>query len=469
MAIEFQVRVRDLVHSFVHLTALEKRVVDHSLFQRLRQVRQNDVGHYVYPSLNTTRFEHSLGCAEVAGKMATNLTRSADWPEYREASRLEDDVFVQISRMYALLHDIGHLPMSYLFETAFENYVSTKFPDDSVVAVATRWFGGKGFSKPHESWGGLVADKILADVAAPEEIRGPVLRLLSTKVLPRDDVHRPLKLIVDSDIDADRVDATARDGLAAGGEYGNHDIERLCAAVFLQKKDGSWRLAYSHKAMSSIEALLLDRYRAYTHIHFHHRLAALRVAASELVSELLIGGEITPADFDLTNPEQVALRDDPWLWMELREIDAASPSLQAARRALLYRDKNAMTLLWKNRAQYQGMKARLEQVAGVHEIPKLRLGRPYQKYISEKLEIPTRTFWLPFEPVSNQHVPLTDEGGSTDVGELRTQSRIVSSLHNVWSGEPQWYLVFLGKPSGETRAIEKKWIRETAAWISDSA
>src|SRR5882762_6277172 len=78
-----RVRVRDLVHGFVSLTDLEVRVVSHPLFQRLRHIRQNDVAFFVYPSLNISRFEHSLGCTHVAGNMAAGLRRSPLWSRYK--------------------------------------------------------------------------------------------------------------------------------------------------------------------------------------------------------------------------------------------------------------------------------------------------------------------------------------------------------------------------------------------------
>ena len=95
--LQYPVRVRDLVHGFVHMTKLEIKVVDHPLFQRLRHVRQNDLGSYVYPSLNTSRFEHSLGCAHVAGKMAINLMRSQEWRAYQREVDLDRDEFEQVS------------------------------------------------------------------------------------------------------------------------------------------------------------------------------------------------------------------------------------------------------------------------------------------------------------------------------------------------------------------------------------
>ncbi len=49
-------RIRDLVHGTILFTKEEERIINHPFFQRLRQIRQNDVAFYVYPSMNTSRF-----------------------------------------------------------------------------------------------------------------------------------------------------------------------------------------------------------------------------------------------------------------------------------------------------------------------------------------------------------------------------------------------------------------------------
>src|SRR3989344_956204 len=310
--LSFTTRVRDLVHGFVYLTELEERIIGPPLFQRLRHVRQNDVASYVYPSLNTSRFEHALGCATVAGKMAASLCRSPQWDDYQSALGIEAQ-FEQTCRLYALLHDVGHLPLSHLFEMAFDLYAATLSPAIPLMALCEQWFGVSGFTKLHEASGSAITRAILEDVPPPAPIRDAILRLMSVKRLDVADPLRPVKLLVDSEIDADRIDFTKRDGLLAGGEYGTYDIERLCSAVFLQRHDEDWRLAYSHKALGSIEALLLDRCRSYTWIHFHHRIMALKLAARFVIESMLREGTISKPDFPTGDVRTMALRDDVWL------------------------------------------------------------------------------------------------------------------------------------------------------------
>ena len=97
-------RVRDPVHNFVHLHDKEMKLVDTPVFQRLRGIRQLAMANLVYPGALHTRFDHSLGVCHVAGLMAVELGVEG-----------ED---VELVRLAALLHDIGHGPFSHVSENS---------------------------------------------------------------------------------------------------------------------------------------------------------------------------------------------------------------------------------------------------------------------------------------------------------------------------------------------------------------
>ncbi|MGC1686242.1 MAG: HD domain-containing protein [Candidatus Acidiferrales bacterium] len=459
----YPLRVRDLVHGFVYLTQIEKAVIRHPLFQRLRHIRQNDVAFYVYPSMNTSRFEHSLGCVSVVARMASNVVRGHYWTEYSKALSLGPDEFIQICRLYALLHDVGHLPLSHLFEMAFDDYVKKTFPGEGLRSICTKWFGGEGFEKLHEACGSIVAVAILNDIKIADSIKSPLLALLTQKTLPTESVFRPMKLLVDSELDADRIDSTRRDGLLAGGEYGAYDIERLCRAVFVQPHHGTWRLAYSHKAVTSMEALLLDRCRTHINIHFHHRVVAVKVAAREAISSLLDANAIQASSFTL---DALPLRDDPWIWGKIRalyESNPASTSVRAALRVILYRDRDAMELLWKNRSTYNNWNDQLLSQAGLRELPREKIDRKYEQFITERLGVEVRVFWLKFKPIESAEMPLTDENGDEACGELLDVSSLTGVLNEVWRGEPNYFVVLLGNKTAD--AVRNDWIKHTADWM----
>lgn len=478
--LDYVLRIRDLVHGYVYLTEPEVQVVNHPLFQRLRHIRQNDVAFFVYPSLNISRFEHSVGCAHVAGKMAANLLRSSDWHIYQKTVELGPSEFIQLCRLYALLHDVGHLPLSHLFETAFKDHEFSN-GNTSLVDSCKRWFAVDGFAKLHEACGAALAPEILDSVELRENIKSKVQTLLCTKKIPRSDPLHPIKLIVDSEIDADRIDATARDGLLAGQEYGNYDIERLCSSVFLQNRKSYWRLAYSHKTLGSIEALLTDRYKTHTWIHFHHRVVCLKVATAFLISGLLHNGTISHKEFPVKDHKTMTLRDDVWLWSKLRDMHSTSPKLpdpniqQCCLDAVLFRKNGGITPLWKNRVEYQEVTAwltqKLERAALAHEINPQRFGPRYEQYISRKLDIPAVLYWCKFKPIDRDYpIPLTDDKkGVTEEGHLLASSPVTNGLRDIWDAEPQFYVVLLGEYSGAKKDLIRKWVEVTFNWMDSEA
>jgi uncharacterized protein len=58
---EAKFEIRDPIHGFVHLNEWERDLLQHSVFQRLRRIRQLAWTDMVYPGGMHTRFEHNHG------------------------------------------------------------------------------------------------------------------------------------------------------------------------------------------------------------------------------------------------------------------------------------------------------------------------------------------------------------------------------------------------------------------------
>ena len=110
----FKRTIRIAVTGDVHLTAAEAAVVDARDFQRLRGVRQLGTVNLLYPTALHTRFDHSLGTLARADKMVRALAKNmtgADGPPLEQR---------KLARMYALLHDIAHVPFGHTFEDEYQ-------------------------------------------------------------------------------------------------------------------------------------------------------------------------------------------------------------------------------------------------------------------------------------------------------------------------------------------------------------
>lgn len=124
-----QFAINDPVHGRIILSEIEKLVIDHKIFQRLRRIKALGLLEKVFPSARHSRFEHSIGACHIAGEILTALFRNhqevsdlSRWQSdslYRPWSTITDfldERRVQQIKLAALLHDIGHGPFSHASE-----------------------------------------------------------------------------------------------------------------------------------------------------------------------------------------------------------------------------------------------------------------------------------------------------------------------------------------------------------------
>ena len=108
--------VYDDIHGFVKLTKKEKQLINHPYFRRLHFIKQNALAHFVFPGATHTRFSHSIGVLCIIEKMIQKLKTLPSW-------KIDITPFDhQIIRLAALLHDVGHYPLSHTIEECFKKY-----------------------------------------------------------------------------------------------------------------------------------------------------------------------------------------------------------------------------------------------------------------------------------------------------------------------------------------------------------
>ena len=111
--LDFKKTIRIAVTGDVLLTAAETVVIDTADFQRLRGVRQLGTVNFVFPTALHTRFDHSLGTLARADEMVLAIATNAKITnEARGVSLIQR----KLARMYALLHDIPHVPFGHTIE-----------------------------------------------------------------------------------------------------------------------------------------------------------------------------------------------------------------------------------------------------------------------------------------------------------------------------------------------------------------
>src|SRR5947208_14061597 len=111
--------LRDPVHGLVAYEGDFERValalLDTREVQRLRRIRQLGVTSLAFPGAEHSRFAHALGAAHVMKRLIDRLRQvEGELPAWQ---RLNADR-AREALAAALLHDVGHGPLSHLFEEA---------------------------------------------------------------------------------------------------------------------------------------------------------------------------------------------------------------------------------------------------------------------------------------------------------------------------------------------------------------
>lgn len=215
--------IRDPIHGTIPLKEVELELIDTPQFQRLRRIKQNGLCYLIYPAMNSTRFEHSLGVMYLAGKMADHL-------------ELYDDEKGML-RVSALLHDIGHCAFSHTSDEILMRGGDSHEKNSSRIIMKSE------ISDILKSHG--MAPKEVSDLASGEGNLGK---------------------IISSEIDADKMDYLIRDSYYAGVAYGVIDLERIIYGT--KMIDGE--IVIRKGSVEAVESLLISRNLMYQTVYRHH-------------------------------------------------------------------------------------------------------------------------------------------------------------------------------------------------------
>ncbi|XP_059178822.1 deoxynucleoside triphosphate triphosphohydrolase SAMHD1-like [Physella acuta] len=102
----------DPIHGHLELHPACVAIIDTPQFQRLRYLKQLGMVYYVYPGAAHNRFEHCLGTSYLAGQFVRILRQNMPYHGIDE----KDILCVEIA---GLCHDLGHGPLSHLFDQKF--------------------------------------------------------------------------------------------------------------------------------------------------------------------------------------------------------------------------------------------------------------------------------------------------------------------------------------------------------------
>ncbi len=280
-------RIFDPIYGYVELDEVEFKLVNSPLFQRLHWIKQLGPLNTIFPSAQHSRFSHSIGVFHIMTKMINKL---------REKST---DDQKKCLRLAALLHDIGHVPLSHIGEQVLAESYQPKIRSQDVGKKPARWkdlFNEEYYSdstKLHEllSIEILLNSKEIDNILqkywpGPRERKEKIKEI--AKIITGKHEDTALRMMLHSELDADRLDFLLRDSFFTGVEYGKIDLDYIISRFIVQKdKTKEDRLCIEEKGLHTIEHYIMGRFFLRTQVIYNRKVSFMDLLYKEVMSFLV--------------------------------------------------------------------------------------------------------------------------------------------------------------------------------------
>ena len=276
----------DPIYGCITISPLLLRFIDTPEFQRLRDLRQLSTVHYVFPSANHTRFEHSIGVCHLARILMSNLREKQ--PDLCISVR-----DIELTCLAGLLHDIGHGPYSHLYDHSVRD---SKEPT-------------------HEERGIICIRNMVQKYNIP--INDDELDIVLDMIHPPEDKQESWKYQIIANkkytIDVDKMDYIKRDcyhiGIQLGGDY-----KRIMNECLVHEYKGNYVLAWNKKVEFDLESLLTARFRLHKQVLTHHAVKAYEYMILHIMNDMKKKGE----DLCILS-DALVLQKDNWKWKNMMD------------------------------------------------------------------------------------------------------------------------------------------------------
>lgn len=295
--------LRDPVHGLVAFEgedgALVEALLDTREVQRLRRVQQLGLTSLVFPGAEHSRFAHALGAAHVMVRVQERIRQLQGClpPEERM-----DDEAARDALAAALLHDLGHGPLSHLFE--------------DVLPVAS-----------HEEWTATILSSPETEIHRRLEAISQGMAARVVALLSGTHPIGYLSRAISGTLDVDRADYLLRDSHMTGASYGLYDLDWIVQSLCFAKTEGPSATTVlaveGRKGLPPVEGFFLGRNFMYQQVYHHKATRAAEVlvrAIFQRLAELVRDGSSPPS---MPRPLRAAALGEPMSVDEYLALDDA--------------------------------------------------------------------------------------------------------------------------------------------------
>ncbi|HET8801434.1 MAG TPA: phosphohydrolase [Marinobacter sp.] len=364
--------IMDPVHGGIPLYRHEIQVIDHPLFQRLRNICQNDILSLVFPGATHSRFLHSIGVMHVGTRMFRSMIdaylRERQLSEQTDLSLSQLDAIDYLAktiRLGCLLHDSGHSSFSHQFTQArrIRELMSRpgRFTDLWRGVDYSAYHREEPGELEHEHYSVRVAHEVLSAVdlaGAGLDARDVIGIMETTDVQPSDTFCRHartfwgfiagedavsgsllgeniprlvmdlLSSIVSGEIDADRADYMLRDGFHSSVTIGGFNLDHLLSNLrFGWDASEPWLgLAITQKGLGALEDFVYSRHQMYRKVYAHKTALGFDWLLREAINEVLEDSDSFDwVDTCLSDMQYFAELTDNFFWEAFRKVARKHP------------------------------------------------------------------------------------------------------------------------------------------------
>lgn len=315
--------IRDPVHGSIYYSDAEVAVLDTPEYQRLRAIKQLGFAEFSFPGATHNRYLHSVGVAHLAGLAFDAIFKAIPFSNNAAKLRMR-----QAFRLGALLHDVGHGPLSHTTEQVMPMIEGLDIEIYNRLAIKPEQY--KNRRANHEDYTlKYVTDSNIATTIAmrfPDLSPVHVACLIDKGLKSPDDFfidngidYRPiLSQLVSSELDVDRMDYLERDSLFCGTNYGKIDLAWILQNMTAHMNEGKMYLALNRRALYAFDDFLISRHHMYLMVYFHHK----SIIYEEMLNRYLMSPDCTfvlPANIqeytkynDYKLHEHLAAAQNPW-------------------------------------------------------------------------------------------------------------------------------------------------------------
>lgn len=316
--------IYDPIHHVIPVAIWEQIVLNSWSMRRLQRTFQTGYNFLALPGATHTRYAHAIGAMHLAWRIYEYVIGIPNSPD-----KIQHAICL---RLAALLHDVGHGPLSHASETfmAKLGVIKERFHEEAARKIIT--------DEMKSIWAD-VAQEIENETGhkySPKALVDEILNIL----FKRSHFLHPL---VSGDIDVDRLDYLRRDAFHTNITFTGFDTDLLVAHLRYTQADGFYLESFD--GIKAAEAMLIARDQNFSIINFNP-INRLSTAIAERILHLGLSAQRFPQLFDrrkaflnkvMASPDQAspeeldidaiwgfARSDDIDLWKAVEEIVESS-------------------------------------------------------------------------------------------------------------------------------------------------